>query len=73
LFSRKFKLKRRSSVMAGVFAGLAFLALAVFGWDVPAQRVASYFVITLLFLALIVIGAALIALIMVLSRKLKKE
>ncbi len=71
LFNRKFK--RRSTVIMGVVAGLSFVALAVYGWGVPAKEVASFFIISVLFLALILITAMALGMLMVCLRKVKKD
>ncbi|BFM07486.1 hypothetical protein [Halioxenophilus aromaticivorans] len=71
LFNRK--LKRRSTVIVGVIAGLSFLALAIYGWGVPAAEVASFLVICIAFLALILISAGAIGFILILIRKAKKD
>jgi len=67
------KFKRGTSIAVGILAGAAFIVLAVYGWGVPPQRMASMFVISMLFLALIVIVAMIFGLAVVLSKKLKKE
>ncbi|WP_317929239.1 hypothetical protein [Halioxenophilus sp. WMMB6] len=69
----QFKIKRRSKVFVGVLSGAAFIALAIWGWGVPIHRVASFFVICMLFLALIIIIAMIGGLLLVLSRQLKKR
>lgn len=70
-FNRKFK--KRSTVFVGVASGLAFLALAVWGWQVPPEKVGSFFLISFLFLMLIVIAAMILGLVLILFRKLTKN
>lgn len=54
----KLKLQRRSRVMASMIASAAFIAMAMYGWDLPARDVALFAGICLLLLA-VLMGAAL--------------
>lgn len=50
--------KRRRSFVTSVLACVAFIAAAVWSWDLPISDVLSYLVLMLIFLA-VIIGAAL--------------
>ncbi len=53
------KRKPRSAVTVTLLASAAFLALAVYGWDVPVSELQSFLVILLGLLAVIVVAAFL--------------
>lgn len=57
-------LKRRNRVAGSLLASGAFIVLAVWGWGLPIETVASFFAILLLFLAVLVLAAALIGFIL---------
>ncbi|GAB2503813.1 hypothetical protein [Microbulbifer agarilyticus] len=46
--------KRRRSFVTSVLACLAFIAAAVWSWDLPVEDLLSYLVLMLIFLAVIV-------------------
>lgn len=47
-------LKRRRSFITSVLACIAFIAAAIWSWDLPISDVASYLVLMLVFLVAIV-------------------
>ncbi|WP_295801173.1 hypothetical protein [uncultured Microbulbifer sp.] len=49
--------KRRRSFITSVLACVAFIAAAIWSWDLPVSDVASYLVLMLVFLAVIVAAA----------------
>lgn len=49
--------KRRRSFITSVLACIAFIAAAIWSWDLPVADVLSYLVLMLIFLAVIVIAA----------------
>lgn len=57
----KFTFKKRTRIYSSLFASLAFIALAVWGWDLPVETVAVFLVLCLGFLLLIIACAALLA------------
>ncbi|GAB3106349.1 hypothetical protein G8770_07975 [Aestuariicella hydrocarbonica] len=62
IFSRKNK--SRSAASVAVLASLAFLALAVWGWDVPLETLSQFFLISLvLILGLMVAAIGMVVLI----------
>lgn len=54
----KFKFSKRARIHSGLFAGCAFIALAVYGWGLPITTVFVFLAICLAFLVLIVGVAA---------------
>lgn len=46
--------KRRRSFITSVLACIAFIAAAIWSWDLPVKDVLSYLVLMLVFLAVIV-------------------
>lgn len=46
--------KRRRSFITSVLACIAFIAAAIWSWDLPVADVLSYLILMLLFLAVIV-------------------
>lgn len=62
------KRKPRSAVTVALIACAAFLALAVYGWDVPLSDLSSFLIITVGLLAAI-IGAAFLMVILIKSVK----
>ncbi|AQQ67359.1 hypothetical protein Mag101_06720 [Microbulbifer agarilyticus] len=46
--------KRRRSFVTSVLACLAFIAAAVWSWDLPVEDLLSYLVLMLIFLAVII-------------------
>lgn len=54
----KFKFSKRARIHSGLFAGCAFIALAVYGWGLPITTVFVFLAICLVFLAMIVGVAA---------------
>ena len=67
------KTKRRTSLLVGFGSGLAFLWLAVYGWGLPPEKVGSFFLVSVLLLALLIILALIFSLVIVLLRKLGKR
>jgi high-affinity Fe2+/Pb2+ permease len=65
LFSKR---KPRSAVTVALIACATFLALAVYGWDVPLSDLSSFLIITVGLLAAI-IGAAFLMVILIKSIK----
>jgi len=51
--------KSRRSFITSVLACIAFIAAAIWSWDLPVEDVATYLVLLLIFLA-VIIGAALV-------------
>ncbi|SDZ76510.1 hypothetical protein [Microbulbifer marinus] len=49
--------KSRRSFVTSVLACLAFIAAAIWSWDLPVKDVASYLVLLLIFLAVIIAAA----------------
>ncbi|QIL89455.1 hypothetical protein ACONUD_03610 [Microbulbifer harenosus] len=47
-------IKRRRSFVTSVLACIAFVAAAIWSWDLPVRDVLSYLVLMLVFLAVIV-------------------
>ncbi|WGL17410.1 hypothetical protein PVT68_03710 [Microbulbifer bruguierae] len=47
-------IKRRRSFITSVLACIAFIAAAIWSWDLPVADVLSYLVLMLVFLAVIV-------------------
>lgn len=56
----KFKFSKRARIHSGLFAGCAFIALAVYGWELPITTVFVFLAICLGFLIMIVLAAALL-------------
>lgn len=54
----KFKFSKRARIHSSLFAGCAFIALAVYGWGLPLTTVFVFLAICLVFLAVIVAVAA---------------
>ena len=65
--------KRRSVLPVSMIACLAFIALAIWGWGLPPQRVWEFLLISLVCLAVIVIAALAGAALIVLIRKLSSR
>ncbi len=57
----RFTIKKRARLTASMFASASFLALAVWGWELPVETVLLFFVVCVLLLALIVGAAAMVA------------
>ncbi len=57
LGSKKTK-KNRSFLSVALVASAAFIALAIYGWDLPVEKAANFLLITVVLLAA-VIGSAL--------------
>ena len=49
--------KRRRSFITSVLACIAFIAAAIWSWDLPVADVLSYLVLMLIFLAVIIAAA----------------
>ncbi|MFC6635323.1 hypothetical protein [Microbulbifer taiwanensis] len=49
--------KSRRSFITSVLACIAFIAAAIWSWDLPVEDVASYLVLLLIFLAVIIVAA----------------
>ncbi len=56
----KFKVDKRARFTSSMVAGVAIIALAVWGWGLPITTVVTFFVICLGFLVVIIGVAALL-------------
>ena len=56
----KFKFTKRARMHSSLFAGCMFIALAVYGWDLPIETVLLFFAICVGFLLIIIACAALV-------------
>lgn len=54
----KFRFTKRARISSSMFAGCAFIALAVYGWGLPISTVLLFLAICLASLAAIVVLAA---------------
>lgn len=70
----RFRFSKRARIHTSLFAGCAFIALAVYGWGLPITTVFVFFAICITFLVLIVALAAVFGWVLnVLRAKEKKE
>ena len=56
-----FTFKKRARVYSGLFASLAFVVLAIWGWDLPASTAGIFLLLCLIFLLGLAALAALLA------------
>ncbi len=61
----------RSATAVAILASLAFLALAVWGWEVPLATVGRYFVISLLLIGAVMLAAIVMVLLLRAVSKLR--
>lgn len=68
----RFKFSKRARIHTSLFAGCAFIALAVYGWGLPITTVFVFFAICVTFLVLIVALAAVFGWVLSALRERKK-
>ena len=56
----KFKIKKKTRMLGHLAGSLLFIMLAVYGWELPVEKVVLYLVLCLIFLVVIVGVAALL-------------
>lgn len=65
----KFRFSKRARISSSLFAGCAFIGLAVYGWGLPISTVLVFFAICLVFLTAIVAVAAGVGWLLTLARR----
>lgn len=69
----RFKFSKRARIHTSLFAGCAFIALAVYGWGLPITTVFMFLLICLVFLLLIIVVAAALGWVLSAVRARKRD
>ncbi|GAA6154355.1 hypothetical protein [Pseudoteredinibacter isoporae] len=62
--------KKRSLFISLLLGSLAFIAGAIFGWDLPADKALHFLLMTMLLLAIVMVAALITVLLIKLLRRL---